>query len=228
MRILVVEDERDLNRIIQNELKAEGYSTDACYDGGEALEYLAAAHYDAAILDIRMPVLNGLEVVRQMRSQGDATPVLFLTARDTVEDKVEGLDAGANDYLVKPFSFYELKARIRAMTRKAAGNPTNVYAIADLKLDAAAHTVKRGGQEIILSAKEFSLLEYLLRNAGRVLSREKIENNLWNFDYEGGTNVVDVYIRRLRKKIDEGFGAKLIHTVRGSGYVLRVPEDGGR
>lgn len=224
MRILVVEDEKDLNQVIRKELKAQGYSADACFDGGEALEYLSAARYDAVILDVRMPVLDGFEVVRRMRRQGDATPVLFLTARDTVEDKVAGLDAGANDYLVKPFSFYELMARLRAMTRKAAGNPTNVYRLSDLTLDSEAHTVRRGEREIVLSSKEFALLEYLIRNAGKVLSREKIENNLWNFDYEGGTNVVDVYIRRLRKKIDENQEPKLIHTIRGSGYVLKEPD----
>ena len=148
-------------------------------------------------------------------------PVLFLTARDSVEDRVQGLDLGANDYVIKPFSFEELMARIRAMTRKSAAVAMNVYEVADLSMDVSAHKVMRGGKEIRLSAKEFSLLEYLMRNKDKVVSREQIENNLYNYDYEGGTNVIDVYIRYLRKKIDEGFEKKLIQTVRGQGYVIR-------
>ncbi|MBR6584584.1 MAG: response regulator transcription factor, partial [Firmicutes bacterium] len=179
------------------------------------------ASYDGVILDIMMPKLDGLSVVKQMRAKGDHTPVLFLTARDTVDDKVKGLDLGANDYLVKPFSFEELMARVRAMTRKTATSNSPVYTIADLSLDTNTHAVTRGGENIKLSAKEFALLEYMLRNKGKVLSRDNIENNLWNFDYEGGTNAVDVYIRYLRKKIDDNFEPKLIHTVRGVGYVIR-------
>ena len=148
-------------------------------------------------------------------------PVLFLTARDSVEDRVQGLDLGANDYVIKPFSFEELMARIRAMTRKSAAVVMNVYEVADLSMDVSAHKVMRGGKEIRLSAKEFSLLEYLMRNKDKVVSREQIENNLYNYDYEGGTNVIDVYIRYLRKKIDDGFEKKLIQTVRGQGYVIR-------
>ncbi len=156
-----------------------------------------------------------------MRERKDHTPVLFLTARDTVEDKVTGLDAGAEDYLVKPFAFDELLARIRVMTRKRAGHSTNVLTAADLTLDAGRHTVTRGGKSIDLSAKEFAILEYMLMNKGLVLSREKIENHIWNFDYAGGSNVIDVYIRYLRKKIDDGEQTKLIHTIRGKGYVLK-------
>ena len=221
MRILVVEDQKDLNKIISKALAAEGYSVDSCFDGQEALDYIDAADYDGIVMDVMMPKMNGFEVLRQMRAEGNAAPVLFLTARDSIEDRVEGLDLGASDYLIKPFAFEELLARIRAMTRKAAGSQTNVLSAADLTLDSASHAVSRGGKDISLSAKEFALLEYLMRNKGKVLSREMIENNLWNFDYAGGTNAVDVYIRYLRKKIDDDFEPKLIHTVRGSGYVLR-------
>lgn len=168
-----------------------------------------------------MPKKDGLTVLREMRQRGDSTPVLLLTAKDTVQDKVTGLDLGADDYLVKPFAFEELIARIRVITRKASGNSSNVFHIADLTLDVASHSVTRGGAAISLSAKEFALLEYMMRNKGLVLSREKIENNLWNYDYVGGTNAVDVYIRYLRKKIDDGRDKKLIHTVRGAGYVLK-------
>ena len=221
MRVLIAEDERDLNEVITKQLTAEGYGVDSCYDGVEALDCLSMAEYDVVILDIMMPGKDGLSVLKQMRAGGDKTPVLFLTARDAVSDRVSGLDAGANDYLVKPFSFEELMARIRVLTRESVGEATNVFRVADLSVDCARHVVRRSGQEIPLSSKEFSMLEYLIRNKGIVLSREKIENHIWNFDYEGGSNVVDVYIRYLRKKIDDGFDRKLIHTIRGSGYVLR-------
>ena len=221
MRILVVEDERDLNRIISKRLEKEGYCVDRCYDGEEALDYIRVGEFDAIVLDIMMPKKNGLEVVSTLRKNGDTTPILFLTARDSIADRVAGLDIGADDYLVKPFAYEELLARLRVMTRKATGNPTNIFQAADLVLDTAAHTVKRNGESINLSAKEFDILEYLIRNKGTVLTREKIENHVWNFDYSGGTNVVDVYIRYLRKKIDEGHAVKLIQTIRGSGYILR-------
>lgn len=225
MRILIAEDQKDLNKVLTKKLTAEGYSVDSCFDGEEALDFLNMAQYDGVILDIMMPRLDGLSVVKHMRASGDATPVLFLTARDSVEDKVRGLDLGANDYLVKPFSFEELMARVRALTRKSTAENSPVYEICDLRLDTGSHSVTRSGKNIKLSAKEFALLEYLLRNKGQVLSREKIENNLWNFDYEGGTNAVDVYIRYLRKKIDEDFSPRLIHTVRGVGYVLKEESD---
>lgn len=224
MRILVVEDERDLNRVISKRLESEGYSVDRCFDGEEALDFIDVGEFDAIVMDIMMPRINGIEVLKQMRSKNNATPVLLLTARDGIGDRVNGLDAGADDYLVKPFAFEELLARIRVMTRKVSGNPTNVFSAADLTMDLNSHTVVRGDVNINLSAKEFEILEYLLRNKGIVLSREKIESHVWNFDYSGGTNVVDVYIRYLRKKIDDEFEPKLIHTVRGCGYVLRVDE----
>lgn len=221
MRILFAEDERDLNHIITKKLTSQGYSVDSVYDGEEAIDILSYTDYDAVILDIMMPKADGFAVLRALRSAGKNTPVLFLTARDSVQDRVAGLDSGANDYLVKPFSVEELLARIRAMTRTAFGVSDSLLSVGDLTMDTAAKVVKRGGKEIPLSAKEYALLEYLMHNAGIVLSREKIENHIWNFDYEGGTNVVDVYIRYLRKKIDEGYDKKLIHTVRGRGYVLR-------
>ena len=222
MRLLIAEDEKALNNVIAKRLTAEGYSVDSCYDGEEALSFLEMGEYDAVILDIMMPILDGLSVLKTMRSEKNSTPVLLLTAKDSIDDRVTGLDAGAQDYLIKPFAFEELLARIRAMTRKAAGNTTNIFEFEDLVLDINSHTVTRGGKNITLSAKEFDILEYMIRNKGIVLSREKIENHVWNFDYCGGTNVVDVYIRYLRKKIDDDFDVKLIETVRGKGYVLRV------
>lgn len=224
MRILLVEDEVDLNDIISKRLDLAGYSVDSCFDGQSALDYISMADYDAIILDIMLPGLDGLAVLQKLRQAGNLVPVLLLTAKDSVEDRVAGLDTGADDYLVKPFSFAELLARIRVLTRKAAGNPTNIYQLADLIVDTESRSVKRGGREISLSAKEFALLEYLIRNQGAVLTREQIERNIWNFDYEGGSNIIDVYIRYLRRKVDDGFTKKLIHTVRGIGYVLKDEE----
>lgn len=221
MRILVVEDEKHLNRIISEAMEDEGYSVDSCFNGLDGLEYASGVDYDVIILDIMMPKLDGLEMVRRLRSRGSTTPVLFLTARDSVADKVEGLESGGDYYLVKPFDFKELLAVVRVMTRKYTGNRSNVYSIADLTLDSSAKTVVRDGKNIELTAKEFSLLEYMLRNRGVVLSREMIENNLWNYDYEGGTNIVDVYVGYLRKKMDTGYDKKLIHTVWGTGWVLK-------
>ena len=221
MRILVVEDEKRLNRIISEALEDEGYSVDSCFNGLDALDYAAGADYDVIILDIMMPKMDGLEVVRRLRAGGNSTPVLFLTARDSVADRVTGLESGGDYYLVKPFDFQELMAVVRVMTRKYTGNRSNVYTIADLSLDTTAKTVTRAGKTIELTAKEFSLLEYMMRNKGVVLSREMIENNLWNYDYEGGTNVVDVYVGYLRKKMDTGYDKKLIHTVWGTGWMLK-------
>lgn len=225
MRILLAEDEQDLNGIITQKLVSDGYSVDSCRDGEEAMDYLSCTEYDAVILDIMMPKADGYTVLRYLRDAGNTTPVMFLTAKDAISDRVRGLDSGANDYLVKPFSFEELSARLRAMMRTSFGVVSNVLSVADLSLDASSHTVERGGTEISLSAKEFALLEYLMHNQGIVLSREKIEDHIWNLDYEGGTNVVDVYISYLRKKIDDGHDNKLIHTVRGKGYVLREVGD---
>ena len=224
MRILVVEDERDLNRILTKTLSAEGCSVDACFDGLEALDYLSGASYDVIVLDRMMPRMDGMELLARLRAKGDETPVIFLTAKDAVSERVRGLDAGADDYLVKPFSFDELMARIRVVTRKHSGSTTNLFTVGDLTVDTGAHTVRRGEKNINLSTKEFALLEYMIRNKGVVLSRESIENNLWNYDYSGGSNVVDVYISYLRRKIDSGWPRKLIHTVWGVGWVLREEE----
>lgn len=221
MRVLIAEDEKDLNRILTDRLKAEHYSVDSCYDGQAALDYLASAEYDAVILDIMMPLLDGLSVLREMRKGNNSTPVLLLTAKDSIEDRVRGLDAGANDYLVKPFAVEELMARIRVLLRRPAETPKTCYRAADLEVHMDTRKVLRGGQEVKLSGKEFALLRYMIQNKGIVLSRDRLEEHLWNFDYAGGSNVIDVYIRYLRKKIDEGHEPKLIHTVRGAGYVLR-------
>ena len=221
MRLLYAEDEEDLNKVVTKKLTEEGFSVDSCFDGREAILNAQFTEYDAAILDIMMPHADGFAVLKELRKLKKNTPVLFLTARDSIEDRVTGLDSGANDYLVKPFSFEELLARIRVLTREKHGLTENILSIADLSLNLSSHTVTRGGTEINLTSKEYQLLEYLLYNKEKVLSREKIENHIWNYDYEGGTNVIDVYIRYLRKKIDDGFPTKLIHTVRGAGYVIK-------
>jgi len=220
MRILVAEDERDMNRIITRRLAWEGYETVSCYDGAEALSVLASSRFDLIILDVMMPKTDGFEVVERLRARDDETPVLFLTARDTQDDKVAGLDLGGDDYLVKPFEFDELIARIHALLRRSGHLQTSTLRCGDLTLNIARHQVLRGETEIRLTAREFSLLEYMLRNQGNVLSREQIESALWGSD-AAGSNVVDVYIRLLRRKIDEDFEPKLIRTVRGYGYVLR-------
>lgn len=222
MRILVAEDEKDLNRILTSRLEAEHYSVDSCFDGQEALEYLESARYDAVVLDIMMPVMDGLTVLKKLRGKNDSTPVILLTARDSVEDRVRGLDEGANDYLVKPFAYEELSARIRVLLRKPDVTPKTCYTVGDLEIHMDTHQVLRAGREIRLSGKEFALLRYMVQNEGIVLSRDRLEQHLWNYDYMGSSNVIDVYIRYLRKKIDEGFDTKLIHTVRGAGYVLKV------
>lgn len=221
MRILIAEDEKSLNRIIAKQLKASGYSVDCAFNGEEAYDLISMTDYDAAVFDVMMPKIDGFSLLRRIRNEGNNLPVLFLTARDSIEDRVEGLDLGADDYLVKPFAFEELLARIRVLIRKNSVSNSNIITVADLTVDISSRKVKRGDSDISLSAKEYELLQYLAVNNGIVLSREKIEDHIWNYDYEGGTNVVDVYIRYLRKKIDEGHDKKLIHTVRGMGYVLR-------
>lgn len=226
MRILVAEDERDMNRIICRKLKAEGYGVDSCFDGGETLDYINMTSYDLILLDIMMPVKNGYEVLKEIRKNGNKTPVLFLTAKDAVEDKVNGLNLGADDYIVKPFHFEELMARIRAVIRRNYGETTNILKVADLTLNTASHSVNRGGKDIELSAKEFAILEYMMQNKGIVLTREKLEEHIWNYDYQGASNMIDVYIRYIRLKVDKDFETKLIHTVRGVGYVLKEKEKG--
>lgn len=220
MRLLIVEDQQDLNEIIVRKLTREGYSVDSCTDGLEACEYIESTDYDGIVMDIMLPGKTGLGILREMRAGGNRTPVLLLTAMGDVEDRVAGLDAGADDYLVKPFDFSELTARIRAMTRRSAGTADNVLRSGDLFMDRAAHRVTRGDREISLTAKEFEILEYLMQNPGIVLTRDKLSSHVWNYDYDGGSNVIDVYVHHLRKKIDGDFEEKKIVTVKGVGYKL--------
>lgn len=221
MRILVVEDEKDLNRILVKRLRLEGYAVDGCFTGPQALEYLSSAAFDAVVLDWMLPGLSGIEVVRSIRVRYPNVAVLMLTARDQIADKVTGLDAGADDYLVKPFATEELLARLRMLLRRSGTQNTVVYTVGDLSVDPLSRVVKRAGQPITLSVKEYAVLEVLIRNAGIVMSREIIQEKIAGFDAEIGSNLVDVYIRFLRRKLDEPFDQKLIHTVRGVGYVLR-------
>ena len=225
MRLLVVEDEKKLNELITKKLKKEYYGVDSCFDGEEAIRYVEGTEYDAVILDIMLPKLDGFEVIKRIRAKKNKVPILLLTARDNIDDKIKGLDYGADDYLVKPFIFEELMARIRVLLRRNSGNADNIITIANLKVDLDAKTVFRDDVLIKLSGREYSILEYLIRNKGKILPRERIEDHIWNYEYEGGTNVIDVYIRYLRKKIDDGYTPKLIHTVRGLGYVLRVDNE---
>jgi len=224
MRILVVEDERDMNRLIVKMLSKAGYSVDGCFDGEDALEHLLGAEYDAILLDVMLPKLDGYSLLKRLRAQGSDTPVLFLTARDAVADRVKGLDLGADDYLVKPFDFDELLARIRVMTRKRVGSRSNQFILGDLEVNVERRTAVRGGVEISLLPKEFTILEFMIRNQGIVLSRERLENQIWNYEYAGSSNNIDGYMSRLRKKIDGGHAQKLLHTIRGVGWVLRLEE----
>ena len=221
MRILIVEDEPDLKEITAKRLKAEGYGVDTCDNGKDAQYYIEHTPYDLILLDVMLPGADGITVLKNIRKKGMKTPVLLLTARDSIEDRVTGLDNGADDYLTKPFAFDELLARIRVILRRRSNEASNRLVLGDLIMDLATHQVTRAGTEISLSAKEYAILEYMMHNKGMVLSRSRIEEHVWNYDFEGGSNVVDVYMRYLRKKIDAPFEKKLIHTVRGSGYVIK-------
>lgn len=226
MRILVIEDEKNLNDIIVKKLILEKYCVDSCFNGNDALDYIFSVEYDVIISDIMLPGIDGFEILRRIREKEIKTPVLLLTARDGIEDRVKGLDYGADDYLVKPFAFDELMARIRVLLRRnpssSNSNASNIFSIANLTVNCNSHDVFRDKMPIKLSTREFTILEYMIRNKERVLSREQIEQHIWNYDYEGGTNVIDVYIRYLRRKIDKDFEPKLIHTIRGVGYVLKA------
>jgi heavy metal response regulator len=222
MRILLVEDDKKVASFIHKGLEEEGYAVDIAPDGEAGLYMGLDRLHDLVILDVMLPKKPGFQVLRELRQEKVATPVLLLTARDTVEDKVQGLDAGADDYLTKPFAFAELLARVRALLRRRAEERTPKLQIADLALDPATHSVTRGGQPITLTNREFALLEYFLRNPGRVLTRTAIAEHVWDYDFDSGTNVIDVYVNYLRKKIDAGREPKLLHTVRGTGYVLQA------
>lgn len=225
MKLLIVEDKKTICNTIARHLKDEGYTVDTCFDGADALAYIEGTEYDAIILDIMLPGVDGITVLRTIRGQKLKTPVLLLTAKSSVEDKVRGLDSGADDYLTKPFSLEELSARIRVMIRRGgAERIDNVLSCGPLSLDTNTKTALRGGREITLTAKEYAILEYLLHNKGIVLSRDKIMHHIWNYDYEGSSNIIDVYIRTLRKKIDADFDQKIIQTVRGIGYVIKDEE----
>ena len=222
MKLLIVEDEKRLCQTVAKHLKAEGYAVDFCHDGKDAFDYMAGTEYDAVFLDIMLPVLYGISVLKTMRSQKLKTPVLLLTAKNTIEDKVKGLDSGADDYLTKPFSLEELSARIRVMIRRSGIERVDSQISAGpLTLDTDRKVALREGKEIPLTAKEYAILEYLMHNKGIVLSRDKMMNHIWNYDYEGSSNIIDVYIRTLRNKIDADFEVKLIQTVRGLGYVIK-------
>jgi DNA-binding response OmpR family regulator len=223
MRILLVEDNRRLNDSLKLSLTEDGYAVDSAFTGPEGEELAGMAPYDAIILDVMLPGKDGMAVCRDIRRSNIHTPVLMLTARDTVDDRVQGLDSGADDYLVKPFALSELRARLRALLRRDSPNKSAVLQVADLTLDPATHQVERAGQAIELTTREFSFLEYLMRNPSRLVTREMVEEHLWSYDYEGASNVVDVYVRRLRRKIDDPFDLKLLETVRGAGYRLFDP-----
>ena len=227
MRVLLVEDERKISAYVRRGLEEAGYAVDVAFTGPEALARSDQAAYDAVVLDIMLPGLDGLAVCREMRKRGVGAGILMLTARDTIDDRVAGLDAGADDYLIKPFAMKEMLARMRALARRASDGPRSpILTIADLSLDPARHQVSRGETLISLSVREFAILEYLVRNAGLVLTRTMITEHVWDYDVLHQSNAVDVYIRTLRRKMDDEFEPKLIHTVRGIGYRLAVePED---
>jgi heavy metal response regulator len=221
MRLLVVEDEKKVAGFIKKGLEEEGYAVDLAADGKTGLEMALDRVHDLIVLDIQLPKMDGLSVLNALRREKVATPVLLLTVRATIEDKVLGLDAGADDYLTKPFAFQELVARVRALLRRHSESAQAVLKIADLTLDPARRTVLRGDQKIDLTTREFALLDYLMRNEGRVLTRTMISEHVWDYDFDSETNVIDVYVNYLRKKIDSGRDRKLIHTVRGVGYMLK-------
>jgi len=221
MRLLVVEDDRKISAYVKRGLEEQGYAVDAAFTGREALDWAEAVNFDLIILDLLLPEMDGLAVCRELRKRGYRGPILMLTARDAIDDRVAGLDAGADDYLVKPFALRELMARLRALTRRAADAPkSTALHEADLTLDTLTRRVKRGPRLIELTAKEYAVLECLLREPGRVLTRTQIAEHVWNYDVYNQSNIVDVYIRNLRRKIDDPSGLKLIHTVRGAGYRL--------
>ena len=225
MRILVVEDNKRLSDSLRRTLEDDGYNIDTAYDGLDGEEMALMGNYDIIILDIMLPEKDGLAVCRDLRNKRINTPVLMLTARDALDDRVNGLDSGADDYLVKPFEVDELRARIRALLRRESSSKSPILQVGDLTLDPATHRVERAGQTVDLTAKEYSLLEYFMRHPNHLISREMVESNLWGYDQVIYSNVIDVYIRRLRRKIDDPHEIKLFETIRGAGYRLRLPEE---
>jgi len=223
MRLLVIEDEQKVANFIKQGLEEEGYAVDHAADGANGLQMALEGLHDVIVLDVLLPKLDGLGVLQQLRQENVTTPVLLLTVRATIEDKVLGLDAGADDYLTKPFAFEEFVARVRALLRRRADTAPPILQVADLALDPARRVVSRGDQKIDLTPREFALLDYFMRNPGRVLTRTMIANRVWDYTFDAATNVIDVYVNYLRKKIDSGHDDKLLHTVRGVGYVLKVP-----
>lgn len=222
MRLMVAEDDDALAAMLVKRLTAAGYAVDACRTGTDALDYARALRYDGIILDILMPGMSGLDVLRRLREEGCGCPVMMLTALDGISDRVRGLDAGADDYLVKPFALEELLARVRALLRKQSENRSPLLTLDTLTMDTSARIVRRGQRLVSLTAKEYALLEYFMRNAGQVLTRDQIADHVWNYESSFETNLVDVYVRYLRGKIDRDEPVKLLHTVRGMGYVLRT------
>jgi len=221
MRVLVVEDEKKTASFIRKALQAEGFAVDVCHNGDDALAAARTTPFDAVVLDIMLPGRDGLSVVRQLRERKNSTPVLLLSARSEVNERVEGLNAGADDYLPKPFELVELVARVRALTRRGGENKSPVLRVAGLTLDTITREAGRGNAKIELTAREYRLLEFLMRSAGRICGRMAILEKVWDYDFDPGTNLVDVYIKRLREKIDADFEPKLVHTVRGVGYVMK-------
>lgn len=221
MKILVVEDEKDLNRVITKHLKKNNYSVDSCFDGEQALDYVLYGEYDLIITDIMMPKIDGYEFIKQLRVKGNSTPVIMLTAKDSLDDKILGLDSGADDYIVKPFEFDELLARIRVLIRRNYGFATNIIQVDDVVLDISKKQVTRSGESIVLTGKEYEVLEYLFKNKTGIISREQILNHVWDYDYKGASNIIDVIVKNIRKKLDVGSKKPIIHTKRGLGYFVK-------
>lgn len=221
MKILVVEDEKDLNRVITKHLKKNNYSVDSCFDGEQALDYVLYGEYDLIITDIMMPKVDGYQFIKQLRNKKNTTPVIMLTAKDSLDDKILGLDSGADDYIVKPFEFDELLARIRVLMRRNYGFATNIIQVDDVVLDISKKQVTRSGESIVLTGKEYEVLEYLFKNKTGIISREQILNHVWDYDYEGMSNIIDVIVKNIRKKLDVGSKKPIIHTKRGLGYFVK-------